>query len=324
MIYDCFTFFNELELLDLRLNVLNEVVDKFVIVEATKTFTGHDKPLNFLANKERYSKFLDKIIYIQYNGEAQTNPWVYENLQRNEIKKGLTGCKDNDIIIISDLDEIASPQAIKSCIKNINKGTPIKILLQYNMCYLLNVINLNQPWWMHPKICTYKNFKNVFDDVDYPYSEYVPPEVNHGTTATKIRMYNKCDIIPDGGWHFSFMGGSKRVYYKLQSFSHQECMQNADAILSDIEALIQNINTQNDSKDFRALKYDVLPEYLQKNIGKYKELISLTPKEKLCDIKELILNNKINYKPLEKIFSVKNSRFYKVVTVLGLRFAFKK
>ena len=101
-------------------------------------------------------------------------------------------------------------------------------------------------------------------------------------------------------------------------------MQNADAILSDIEALIQNINTQNDSKDFRALKYDVLPEYLQKNIGKYKELISLTPKEKLCDIKELILNNKINYKPLEKIFSVKNSRFYKVVTVLGLRFAFKK
>ena len=323
MIYDCFTFFNELELLELRLNVLNDVVDKFVIVEATKTHAGEDKPLNFLANKDRFVDFLDKIIYIRYDGEAQRNPWVYENLQRNEIKKGLINCSDDDIIIISDLDEIVSPQAIKDCIKNIDKGSPVKKFMQYHMCYLLNVLNLKQPLWFHPKVCTYKNFKNALDNVDYQYSEYVLPEVNIGTTATKIRMYHECDIIPYGGWHFSFMGRKERILYKLQNFAHQECLQYADDIVKGVADIIENVNTKNDCKNFRALKYDMLPKYLQNNTDKYKDWLSSTPSQKLCDINSLNLYNKIVYKPLEKVFSVKNSKGHKVLTVCGIKIRFK-
>ena len=113
MIYDCFTFFNELDLLEIRLNTLNDYVDYFVLVEATKTFTGKDKPLYYNENKERFKQFENKIIHIIVDTYPDsTNPWVLENHQRNSIANGFANCKDNDIILISDLDEIPRPELI--------------------------------------------------------------------------------------------------------------------------------------------------------------------------------------------------------------------
>ena len=119
MIYDCFTFFNELDILELRLNILYKYVDKFVIVEGNKTHTGKDKDFIFEQNKNRFEKFLDKIIYIKVEDfpsleNSQTsedgNKWLYENYQRDAIMRGLTECKDDDIIITSDCDEIINPK----------------------------------------------------------------------------------------------------------------------------------------------------------------------------------------------------------------------
>lgn len=325
MIYDCFTFFNELELLELRLNILNDVVDKFVIVEAAKTHAGVDKPLNFLSNKDKFSKFSDKIIYIQYDEfPPYENPWIYENLQRNAISEGLKNCKDDDIIIISDLDEIISPKAIKKGIKNINEGAAIKKFKQYHMNYYLNVLNLKQPFWYHPKMCTYKTFKSVFDNLDYEYSEYVVEEANQGTTATKIRMYSDCDIITDGGWHFSFTGGAERIFYKINNYAHQECVEYIDSTMEKIANHLKMINENNDSDELTALRYSMLPEYLKRNIDKYKDFISKTPEPKLRSLKDLELKPefKKRYKPLEYIFSVKNENKYKVLTVFGKKFNF--
>lgn len=289
MIYDCFTFFNELDLLEIRLNILNDIVDKFVIVEGTKTFKGNDKPLNFKANEERFEKFKDKIIYVVFNDYPESdNPWLYENLQRNAIAQGLVNCNDDDIILISDLDEIINPEAIKRGIESLNKGTPIKKFVQYNMNYFLNTINCKIPLWLHPEMCTYKNFKNCLDNIeDYNYNTFTIKEVNQGTTANKIRMYEDCDLIEFGGWHFSFLGGAEKIIYKIKNFSHQELVPQLDSIMASVAQNIENINTTNTSKQLSALKYQLLPEYLQKNIDKYQKYISETQTDKLKDFKDI-------------------------------------
>lgn len=113
MVYDCFCFYNELDLLEIRLNILNGCVDKFVLVEATRTQRNNPKPLYFAENKERYKKFEDKIIHLVLDEYPEhIEQWTIENLQRNYIMKGLEQCSDDDIILISDLDEIPRPEYI--------------------------------------------------------------------------------------------------------------------------------------------------------------------------------------------------------------------
>ena len=287
MIYDCFTFFNELDLLELRLNVLKDVVDKFVIVEGTKTFSGQDKPLNFKENEKRYEEFKDKIIYVVFSDFPQdSDSWVKENLQRNAIANALKNCSDDDIILISDLDEIINPEAIKEGIKKIKTGKPIKKFVQYNMSYYLNVINCREPLWFHPEMCTYKNFKSALNNVDFNYNSFCSKEYNQNTTATKIRMNEDCEIIHNGGWHFSFMGGTKKIICKYENYSHQEFRPHLDSIMQHTANELKNINS-NTSENYMALTYSLLPEYLQNNIEKYSDYLSKTPVEKLNQFSQI-------------------------------------
>ena len=112
-IYDCFPFFNELEILEIKLNELYDHVDHFVLVECTETFSGKPKPLYFAENKQRFSRFLDKIIHIVVMEHFPTDiPWDRELYQKDQIMQGLTNCHDEDIIIIEDLDEIISAKKL--------------------------------------------------------------------------------------------------------------------------------------------------------------------------------------------------------------------
>ncbi|MBO6167304.1 MAG: hypothetical protein J6P13_03005 [Kiritimatiellae bacterium] len=114
MIYDCFSFFNELDILEIRLNALKDVVDRFVLVEAVKTHSGQPKKLYFEENKDRYKPFLDKIIHVIVDNEPHlpekcpklTAAWAYENHQRNVIVRGLARIGADDVLLISDLDKI--------------------------------------------------------------------------------------------------------------------------------------------------------------------------------------------------------------------------
>ena len=110
-IYDCFQFFNEEHILDLRLNILNEFVDFFVMVESTTDHQGNSKKLNF--DLKKFRKFDNKIIYIVVDDTSQAikKPHIggeslVEQHQRNSLMKGLKDCHDNDLIILSDVDEI--------------------------------------------------------------------------------------------------------------------------------------------------------------------------------------------------------------------------
>ena len=117
MVYDCFQFFNELDILKLRLRILNPVVDKFVISEATTTFSNIPKPLYYEENKEMFAEFSDKIIHVVVDDTPPGDTHVRDTFQKSAVGRGLKDCTDDDIIIFSDLDEIPNPEKIKQILR---------------------------------------------------------------------------------------------------------------------------------------------------------------------------------------------------------------
>lgn len=232
MIYDCFTFFNELDLLEIRLNTLAPVVDKFVIAESTRTHRGKPKPLLFESNKSRFSAFLPKIIYIKVEDllpeeEINKNPyeraWINENRQRNALKRGLVNAAPNDIFLLSDLDEIPHPEVVKaldSILCEGIRGVRFRMSAYY---YYLNYFNYTKPIW---EMGTFAARFSVFEDKEYlscaVMGRFTPESENQGATMQRCRFLLADKSLPRAGWHFSYLGGIEAIENKLKSFSHSE------------------------------------------------------------------------------------------------------
>ena len=268
MLYDCFTFFNELDLLEIRLNYLNEYVDKFVLVEMGKTHSGQDKPFYFEENKSRYKKFLPKIIHIKvtdYPENSINDSWHLENYQRDCIMRGLDNAAPDDVIIISDLDEIPSCEAITSYTNG------IMVLEQKMMYYYLNNLNITDSIWRKgTKICHFSDLLNPNLNV---FNQFGCNHTKKGL-PTYIRFCSG-PSFPNGGWHFSYLGNSHDISYKITSFAHQELNNEKYTNTSEIE---KKIKSGQDLFD-RHYVYkpipidDTFPEYIVKNQDKYKHLI---------------------------------------------------
>jgi len=157
-IFDCFKFFNELELLELRLMELNDVVDYFVLVEANKTHTGKEKPYIFEENKEMFKDYLNKIIHVKVDDlppYSQNDIWTAENYQRNCIMRGLVDYAENgDKIIVSDIDEIPNPETIKENLTD-NRWVTFKQKLYY---YYVNCEQNCE--WNGPIMASYGTFSS--------------------------------------------------------------------------------------------------------------------------------------------------------------------
>lgn len=211
-IVDCFIFYNELELLTYRLNILAPYVDWFVIVECTHTFSGKEKLLIYNENKTLFAEFQDKIIHIivddlpykypqiNYDNREQ---WKNETFQRDCISRGLEKLALNleDIIIITDVDEIPNPTLLE-CIKNKTITIEINILDLDFYYYNLNY-KQSEKWNLFAKILSFKEYTDLCLSCD------------------KIRSY-RCPILPNAGWHLSYFGDSSYIQNKISSFSHQE------------------------------------------------------------------------------------------------------
>jgi beta-1,4-mannosyl-glycoprotein beta-1,4-N-acetylglucosaminyltransferase len=266
MVYDCFAFFNELDLLELRLNELSPVVDKFVIVEATRTFQKTAKLLYYEENKTRYSDFHHKIIHIIVDEYPNfftkfriPNAWDYDNHQKEQIIRGLKDCDPDDIIIISDLDEIPNPDKIKE----FSAKPGIKIFEQKMFYYFFNYlsvkpIDLTPEYWRGAVMLRKRDFK----------------------TVKRARMYRSAEgegltIIKNGGWHFSYLGGVEKIIKKIESIAHTEF--NKD-YYKDPKRIEEIINSGKDIFD-RDSKYkfvpidESFPAYLRNNISKFEHLI---------------------------------------------------
>ncbi|MDE6220450.1 MAG: glycosyltransferase, partial [Lachnospiraceae bacterium] len=139
MVYDCFQFFNELDILKIRLNVLDPVVDRFVISEATETFSGLKKPLYYEENKEMFVEFQDKIIHVVVDDTPRGADWgthERDTFQKNAVTRGLKDCTDDDIVIFSDLDEIPNPDKIREILQNFQEDKIYHFAQRLFYCYL--------------------------------------------------------------------------------------------------------------------------------------------------------------------------------------------
>lgn len=232
MIYDCFTFFNELELLELRLNELAGVVDRFVIVEATRTFSNQPKPLFYRENRERFAAFADKIIHVVVEDAPDTaDAWEMQRMQRNCIGRGLTGCQPDDLILVSDLDEIPRAATLEKASREIKLKDDFCSNLAHAVLNSRLVRRYCQSRGIRRQLRKHHPYVWQFEQDYYCYFFNCRSEaVSRGTRMVYYRdfsyaeeiRYSGYKVIKNGGWHFSWMGGVERMQKKLAACSHRE------------------------------------------------------------------------------------------------------
>jgi beta-1,4-mannosyl-glycoprotein beta-1,4-N-acetylglucosaminyltransferase len=259
-IIDCFIFYNELDLLTYRLNLLNNIIDYFIIVESTHTFIGKEKKLFFNENKHLFENFRNKIIHIivddfpyKYHNVniGEKDVWNNEFFQRNAISRGINYIKDlsqYDVIIISDLDEIPDPYTLNK----IKKGD---IIVDINILEMdLYYYNLNtryQSKWPLCKIISYKKYNEL------------------NISCNDIRN-KQCSNILNGGWHLSYFGDKYFIQNKIQNFSHQE-LNNAN--YTDLDKIENRVKNSSDLYDRDYCKFEKIKiennTYLPPDYDKY-------------------------------------------------------
>lgn len=212
-VYDCFTFFDEFDILELRLQELNSVVDYFVLCEANETFAGDKKELAFYNNRDRFQEFLHKIIYVPVTSfPSENNVWVREEHQRECLLEGLDTAADEDFIIFADVDEIPKAECVKS-------AAEFDGYVRFKMDMFQYYMNLRER-------------KNSWDTCYGLKKKYIP-SLDCAPTGTKSVSYarfhlndiSKISSIPildvdNGGWHFTHLGGVERLLKKFNSYSH--------------------------------------------------------------------------------------------------------
>jgi len=295
-IFDCFMYFDEETVLELRLNILNKYVDYFVIVESSFTHKGDKRELKF--NHQKFNKFKDKIIYITYDEEPleisknQVNEkdddglksWKYitnanyrENGQRNHISKGLDLAKDDDMILISDVDEIPNLERL-----DLSKVNEKIVLFKQDMFYYRFNLKLPNLDWTGTKGCRKKFFKSPqwlrnIKDKKYPFYR-----LDAFFSDTK---YVDIKIILNGGWHFSNLKTASEIEHKLKSYLHHREFDINPMTVDEINNLIKNkqaiydlkvdkrVNKIGDGSKLEKYPTDKLPKFLQDNLNNYKEWI---------------------------------------------------
>lgn len=252
MIYDCFSFFDELMLLEIRLKELSPVVDKFVLVEATHTHSGKEKPLYYseVMNNKIFGPFKEKINHIVLGMRPEEDRWVNENAQRNAISMGLSDAKPDDIIIVSDLDEIVDHRVVPFMEQAIG---PTRLLMKFYYYYFNCRVLKND--WFFAAFCRFKDYQ----------------------TAQTLRLgngdYHK-QVITNAGWHFSYLVKPEEIPKKLESFAHAEF--DSD-YYKDVNRLRKCVEAGTDILNRPDMKFSIepldAPECVMNNRDKYKEFI---------------------------------------------------
>jgi beta-1,4-mannosyl-glycoprotein beta-1,4-N-acetylglucosaminyltransferase len=293
-IYDCFMYFDEEVVLDVRLNTLNEFVDYFVIVESIYTHKGDLRELKF--NHKKFEKFKDKIIYIvdeetypqtdeintedsegEKSRKAIFNAAYRENGQRNLITRGLKKANDEDIIMVSDVDEI--PKLSELNFKNINEKI---ILFKQDMFYYKFNLWLPNLIWTGTKACKKKNLVNpqwLRNIKDRKYSFF---RIDTFFSKTK---YTSIKVINDGGWHFSNIKTPKEIEFKLRSYLHHREFDLNPLSVTQIDEIIRNkqaiydlkvdktVNKIGNGSILKNFDLNKLPEYIVTNKNKFLDWI---------------------------------------------------
>ena len=263
-IYDCFQYFNEDHMVDLRMNILDPYVDFFVISESTKTHQGHNKKINF--DIKNFPQFKDKIKFLVADYDKKINfenhtggESIIEQHQRNYLINGLKDASPEDLIILSDSDEI--PDLSK--IKNINKNKKFIAFSQKMFMYKLNLLNVEESGWIGSKITKKKNISSMQELRNLKFKNYPFWRIDKGHLQ-----------IIEGGWHFSFLQTPDQILKKIKSFSHGE-FNNSLLNENRIEEKILK-NEDIFGRDIKLEKIDLnenFPKYIYNNQEKFSKWI---------------------------------------------------
>ena len=291
-IYDCFMYYDEDLLLDIRFNSLNKYVTKFIITEATYTHNGNKKNLNF--NINNFKKFKDKIEYIIVDEQPKNikilskddslkekeeklilNGMARDYFQRENLDRGLKNLSDNDLVIISDLDEIPNLKSV-----NFTKVKNNIIIFQQKMFYYKLNLLYEDFIWAGSKAVKYKNFispqwlRNI-KSKKYPFWRL--------DTIFSKKKYSNLLYVKNGGWHFTCIRKPEDLEKKLLNFAHHYEFEQSGLKINDIKKLIDEKRVMYDHNvDQRGYKWSgksilkkinlgQLPMYISKNEIKFKE-----------------------------------------------------
>lgn len=255
-IFDCFCYFNEDMLLELRMETLADHVDYFVIAEAVYTQVGNPKPLNF--KPERFAKFKDKIRYlvVDHLPPGEPDPWKNENYQRNFLMNGLHDARPDDWIMVSDLDEIPRPE-------NIRLFDPDKYLRgdfqQHCYTYFLNnlfVENGTPSLWQGSKVTTFGQLQAFFGNVNSVRS-FKSKGMLRSIKRTWFRKFQVQKIF-DGGWHFTWVMPTDLILLKMASIAEQEFVKDEFRNIDYIESRIRS------GKDVLGRPLQYIPQSISK------------------------------------------------------------
>lgn len=279
MIYDCIPFFNELDILKLRMHILAPYVDKFVIEEASVTFSGEPKPMIFAQNRQLFNEFEDKIIYIpvEDNPADITTTHERDRYQKNQLIKALGNCTPEDIIIFSDVDEIPNPKVLKDIIDNFDPSKVYHLAQRMFYCFLnmeeisgklLSITGefpgVSKKQWLGSKVCSY----GKLPEAGIVYLREV--SVNESSSVR----------VSDGGWHFGYMGGNgeknvaRRISEKVQAAAHQEY--NESKYLKEaVDRLLCGEDIFGRDAVFIRVDIDeTYPDYLREHMDEYDYLLA--------------------------------------------------
>lgn len=277
MVYDCIPFFNELDILNLRLHILNPLVDKFIIEESTVTFSGAPKELCFEKNKKLFEEFLPKIEYIVVdNSPVEATTHERDKFQKNALERGLVNADERDVIILSDVDEIPNPEVLKEIIEHFNSDKIYHLAQRMFYCYLNmeemsgNLLSItgefpgvSRKMWLGTK---------VFSKKSIPEDGIIQLREASVTSPAAVR-------VADGGWHFGYMGSSKesdvskRVGDKVVAAAHQE-YNNQDTLAEARDRLLLGQDMFGRAARFERVEIDEsYPKYLLEHLEEYQYLI---------------------------------------------------
>jgi beta-1,4-mannosyl-glycoprotein beta-1,4-N-acetylglucosaminyltransferase len=283
-------YFDEEVVLDVRLNTLDKYVDYFVIVESSFTHKGDNKNLMF--NHNKFEKFKNKIIYLVYDKQPKgievvnendsegeksrkyiLNAVLRENGQRNFIQNGLNKAEDNDIILISDVDEIPNLSEV-----NFNNISEKIIMFHQDMFYYKFDLKIPNLLWTGTKGCRKKYLlspqwlRNVKDRKYFPFRIDI---------LFSEKKYSSIKFISNGGWHFSNIKTAEEIEYKLKSYLHHREFDEQSLSVEEIQNIIENkkaiydlkvdkrVNKIGDGSKLVKIKFEKLPIYIQQNKHNY-------------------------------------------------------
>lgn len=254
-VYDCVMLFNELDMLETRMHILDPVVDNFVVCEAGQTHSGQPKPYYLqraIDHSARFNSFLDKLIYVKVDdltGPGR-NAWEREYFQRSCIARGLVDARPDDLVIVADCDEIPNPDTIKALVDTNSPGAKLEMTVYY---YDLNH-QVYEGWAIGALRWRMEKEPN-----------YIRRLVGH---ADARRLWN-C------GWHFSYFNGAQAILEKIEAFMHhndvaRDVPRDASWIKQRIDAG-QDLYARNLPIEYVPLS-DTLPIYILEHVDYYKKL----------------------------------------------------